>query len=82
MEPTLLDGDVVLVDLTRKAPTPPGVFVLFDGIGLVAKRIEHMPNSDSPMLRNLSDNPRYSTYERTAEEVHLIGRVVWTARRL
>ena len=29
-----------------------------------------------------SVNPESETYERDAEEVHIIGRVVWTARRL
>jgi hypothetical protein len=28
------------------APTPPGMFVLCDGMGLVATRLEHIPNSD------------------------------------
>jgi hypothetical protein len=40
----------VLVDLGRRAPTPPGVFVLYDGMGLVAKRVEHIPNSDPPRV--------------------------------
>ncbi len=48
MLPTLSDGDIVLVDLSRTAPTPPGLFVLFDGLGLVAKRLEHVANSDPP----------------------------------
>ncbi len=82
MAPTLLDGDIVLIDLTRRTPTPPGVFVLFDGMGLVAKRIEHVPNSDPPTMRIISDNPRYSVYERTADEVNLIGRVRWLGREL
>lgn len=47
MMPTLHDGDIVLVDLARRAPTPPGIFVLHDGMGLVAKRLEHIPNSDA-----------------------------------
>lgn len=34
MEPTLLDGDTVLVGMTRKAPCPPNIFVLDDGMGL------------------------------------------------
>ena len=38
---TLHDGDIVLVDLGRRTPTPPGVFVLYDGMGLLAKRVEH-----------------------------------------
>ena len=43
--PTVLDGDIVLADLGRSAPTPPGVFVLYDGMGLVAKRLEHTPTA-------------------------------------
>jgi phage repressor protein C with HTH and peptisase S24 domain len=82
MEPTLLDGDIILIDLMRRAPTPPGLFVLFDGIGVVAKRLEHIPNSDPPTLRILSDNARYGTYERTAEEVNIVGRVRWLGREL
>ncbi len=82
MLPTLKDGDVVLVDLSRKAPTPPGIFVLFDGLGLVAKRLEHVANSDPPMVRIISDNPIYAPYERTAEEITIIGRIRWFAREM
>lgn len=27
-------------------------------------------------------NPEYQTYERDAEEVNIVGRVVWAAKRL
>lgn len=60
MAPTLLDGDTVLVDMTRRAPNPPWIFVLDDGMGLVAKRLEHIPNSDPPAVRVISDNRFYS----------------------
>jgi phage repressor protein C with HTH and peptisase S24 domain len=63
-------------------PVSPGIFAIWDGMGLVAKRIEHEPNSDPPMLVIKSVNPEYQTYQRMAEEVHIIGRVVWTSRRL
>jgi phage repressor protein C with HTH and peptisase S24 domain len=82
MMPTLHDGDVVLVDLGRTLPTPPGIFVLFDGMGLVAKRLEHIPNSDPPRVRIISDNTFYSPYERTAEEIRIIGRVRWFGREM
>lgn len=82
MEPTLKDGDIVLVDMDRAAPTPPGVFVLHDGIGLVAKRLEHIPNSDPPIVKVISDNKTYSLYERTADEVNIVGRVRWFAREI
>ncbi|WP_372922874.1 helix-turn-helix transcriptional regulator, partial [Roseovarius sp.] len=82
MAPTLLDGDTVLVDMTRRAPNPPGIFVLDDGMGLVAKRLEHIPNSDPPAVRVISDNGFYSPYERTADEVHIVGRIRWFAREI
>jgi phage repressor protein C with HTH and peptisase S24 domain len=46
------------------------------------KRIEHESNSDPAMVVIKSVNPEYQTYQRSAEEVHIIGRVVWTSRRL
>ena len=70
--PTLLDGDIVLVDLGRRSPTPPGIFVLYDGMGLVAKRVEHITNSDPPRVRIISDNPLYKPYEGSGEEVNII----------
>ena len=82
MAPTLLDGDTVLVDMTRQLPNPPGIFVLDDGMGLVAKRLEHIPNSDPPAVRVISDNKLYPEYERTAEEIRIIGRIRWFAREI
>lgn len=82
MEPLLMPGDKVLIDTQRRTPTPPGVFVLFDGLGLVAKQVEHVPNTEPPRLAITSANPRYQRYDRTAEEVTIVGRVVWFARRM
>jgi len=82
MMPTLLDGDTVLVDMARRAPNPPGIFVLHDGMGLVAKRLEHIPNSDPPSVRVISDNQYYNPYERSAEEINIIGRICWFSREI
>jgi phage repressor protein C with HTH and peptisase S24 domain len=82
MVPTLLSGDMVLVDMTRRMPNPPGIFVLNDGMGLVAKRIEAVPNSDPPRIRILSDNPVYRPYEQLLEMINIVGRVRWFAREL
>jgi len=56
--------------------------VVHDGMGLVAKRLEHFPNSDQPAMRIISDNPLYSPYEGTAEEINIIGRIRWFAREM
>ncbi|MEO9902516.1 S24 family peptidase [Nisaea sp.] len=82
MEPVLYSGDKVMIDLSRTAPSPPGIFVLHDGIGLVAKQLEYIPNSDPPRVLIRSESARYQDYERTIEEVNIVGRVIWFARRL
>lgn len=82
MMPTLNDGDTILIDLNQRNPTPPGVFVLHDGMGLVAKRLERIPMSDPPRVSIISDNPRYSPYECTSEEVNILGRVRWYGREI
>lgn len=82
MEPLLSSGDRIVIDVSRQAPAPPGIFVIWDGMGLVAKRIEHMPNSDPPRVVLKSLNPEYDSYERLAEEIRVVGRAVWMSRRL
>jgi len=64
MEPVLSSGDRILIDTSRRVPVPPGIFVIWDGMGLVAKKIEHVPNSDPPKIVIHSVNPDYQTYER------------------
>ncbi len=56
--------------------------MVWDGMGLVFKRVEHIPDSDPPKVIIKSVNPEYQDYERLAEEVNVIGRVVWAGRRL
>ena len=82
MEPQLSSGGRILIDVRQRVPVPPGIFVIWDGMGLVAKRIEHVPNSEPPKMVIKSVNPEYASYERAAEEVHVIGRVLWAAQRL
>ena len=57
MEPLLASGDRILIDTNQQIPVPPGIFVAGDGMGLVAKRIEHEPNSEPPKVVIKSVNP-------------------------
>ncbi len=80
MEPEFRPGQRVMVDTSDQMPSPPGVFVAWDGLATVIKRVEFVPHSDPPKVRFTSDNPRYQPYERTLEEAHIRGRVIgrWT----
>lgn len=82
MEPILLNGDLVFVDVRKKDYSEPGIFVLFDGAGVVCKWAERVHESDIPKVRIKSENQRFSSYEALAEEVQIIGRVVWFSRSI
>ena len=45
MEPLASRGDRLLIDISERDPVPPGIFMVWDGRGLVTKRIEHVPRS-------------------------------------
>lgn len=81
MEPTLCHDDIVLVDTSKKHPTPPGIFIVFDGLGLMAKRLE-LVEGGARRVRVTSDNPQYAAYERDPGELTIVGRVVWFAREI
>ncbi len=76
MEPTLQPGARVLIDTDDRTPSPPGMFVCWDGLGLVIKRVELIAHSDPLTVRLTSDNPHYTAYERTIDEAHISGRVI------
>ena len=58
------------------------MFVVTAGRGTTVKRLEHIPDNDPPKVRVISDNSFYTVYERTADEIHIIGRVRWFAREI
>lgn len=80
MLPTLDDGDIAIVALQSDIVQfePGAIYALWDGNGLVVKRLEYMIGEDRPKLRVLSDNGRlFQPYEVDAEQIRIVGRVVW-----
>lgn len=75
MEPTINDGDAGLVHLDYGG-NEPGIYTLWDGSGIVAKRLEALPGSRS-RIRIISDNPAYPPYEVASDETFVVGRVIW-----
>lgn len=76
MEPDYHPGERVLVDLSRRRPSPPGEFVIWDGMGLVLKRVELVPNSNASRIRLISINPGYTPYEVDLDEHTIVARVI------
>ncbi len=77
MLPTLLDGDVVFIDTSHRVPSPPGIYALADDFGgVIVKRLEVISKrgEDEIRIQVSSDNDRHRPYERTLEEIHIVGR--------
>ena len=85
MTPTLHPGDVILVDRRNgENITTDGIYVIRMGDSLLVKRIQRLPGQK---LRISSDNPAYQPYElkldeAANDELAIIGRVVWSGRRM
>lgn len=92
MEPTLKDGDVVLIDIGRKTvparprdpekPLHADLYALREGDQLRIKRVEH---SKLGRLILHSDNSMMFPAEvregHDARELDVIGKVVWSGHR-
>jgi transcriptional regulator with XRE-family HTH domain len=82
MAPDFPAGSRVLVNGADRQPSPPGPFVVFDGLSFVIKLVSYEPFSDPAMVSLASRDQAFPTYTRTADEAHIQGRVVghwvWT----
>lgn len=79
MLPTIHSGDVglILTGLEKDDLRSGHIYVLWDGNGLVVKRLETVLG-DRPRLRVISDNRAlYAPYEIDAENARIVGRVLW-----
>ncbi|MEL6877548.1 MAG: LexA family transcriptional regulator [Pseudomonadota bacterium] len=78
MEPLLNDGDEILVD---RAPRPfrDGVHVVRLGDTLMVKRVA---STGGGRLALLSQNLAYPPIEVAADELEIVGRVVWKGGRI
>ena len=66
----------------NKTPATGEMAVLWDGGGLVVKRVEIVPRTDPPVLRLVSANPAYPPYTCLADEARMVGTVLWVLRRV
>lgn len=82
MQPELWPGQRVMIDIQDRTPSPPGIFVIWDGLGLVLKYIEVIPNSDPLRVRLSSAHPAFMSYECMVDDAHINGRVVGVWKRL
>ncbi len=81
MEPTLLSGDLVLVDHSRNVITSQGgIYAISIDHEIMIKRVQVL--HDQGKLRIISDNKQYPPQEVEAGKVAINGKVIWFAREM
>lgn len=80
MEPTLLDGDQVLVDRSKANLSFDGLFVLRFDDALHVKRIGRSTQRGHVLV--ISDHPSYPTLDMPKADLSPLGRVLWYGRRV
>jgi phage repressor protein C with HTH and peptisase S24 domain len=80
MEPTLLSGDMVLIDRSRDYLDPQGgIYAIALDDAIMIKRLLADP---SKKIRIISDNRNYPAIEADPDQVKINGKVIWFAREL
>lgn len=80
MMPTILDGDLIILDLSQKTIRQQDrIWALsYGGVGMV-KRVRALPDGSYQVN---SDNAAVSPMHAADEEMHIVGRVVGVVRRI
>jgi len=76
MEPTLRDGDIVVVDHSAREVDRDGIYIFTLGQATFIKRMQRMPTA----IRACSDNKNYESWDIQNDEtvdMHVHGRAVW-----
>ncbi|AIT79130.1 hypothetical protein JI59_04575 [Novosphingobium pentaromativorans US6-1] len=80
MEPTLRDSDLLLIDCSQQNLNISDKIwaITYAGLGAI-KRLRALPNGGVEMM---ADNPHVSNATAYDDEMHILGRVVATVRKM
>ena len=76
MEPNLKKGEHVIVDLSDIKPSPPGIFVISDGFGFMARHCGFKPGSSPPEVKISAMQKNFEPQTLAREEITILGRVI------
>ncbi|WP_333830983.1 S24 family peptidase [Pararhodobacter sp.] len=80
MTPTIQDGDMVVIDMTRTNLDFDGLFVMRVGEALQIKRIGRGARRSSVMV--IADNSLYPPVDTERTEIDVVGKVIWYGRKV
>lgn len=80
MMPTLHNGDIVMIDTSRKKLSTNGIYCINLGGNAAVKRIEYGVSGKARIISDNTDD--YPPYEADTHDIIIVGQVVWFAREL
>ena len=81
MEPTLLSGDLVMVDHSRTSVSSPGgIYAISIDHEILIKRLQLIYQDGKILV--ISDNKQYPSQEINSDKITINGKVIWYAREL
>ncbi|MCJ7664920.1 MAG: hypothetical protein MUO24_11860 [Desulfobacterales bacterium] len=81
MDPTITDGDAVLIDCSKKQVVVGNMYALRTKNAVMVKRLQPI---GAARIKVMSDNKLYDSYEIDLEtgDIEIIGQVIWIGREL
>lgn len=76
MQPDYKKGEHVIVDLSDKSPSPPGVYVVTDGFGYMIRHCMFVAKSDPPLIRISALQNDFQPQILEEGAFSLVGRVI------
>ena len=81
MDPTITDGDCVLIDRSQKQVIAGTIYALRTKSAVMVKRLQP---TGATRIKVMSDNKLYDSYEIDLKsgDIEIIGQVIWIGREL
>lgn len=76
MEPDYNLGEHVVIDLSNKTPSPPGVFIISDGFGHLIRQCEYIPKSNPPEIKISALKQGFQPQILKEQDFKIIGKVI------
>lgn len=76
MEPEVKKGEYVVVDMSDTKPNPPGIFVISDGYGYMARFCTYKAKIKTEKIQISAAQEGFEPQTLKADEVDFIGRVI------
>jgi transcriptional regulator with XRE-family HTH domain len=75
MTPTIMSGDKVILDTSRKTPSPDGLYAIRDAFeNVIVRRLQLLRAAQPSRVKIISDNPKHAAEEVALIDIEIVGK--------